>query len=147
MRWRFVDKVDSLTPWREACGRKAVTLEEYSLLLPLGREGEFPENLCLESCVALARWLVAASSGFATTCILSEVQEFVFTERVSMGDVLDLRLAVAQRDEKGLAADCDVRRGVTPVARGRIAVSFLPLAGLYDVELLAGTWREIYAST
>jgi hypothetical protein len=145
MRWRFVDKVDSLTPWQEARGRKAVSLEEYSLLLPQGREGEFPESLCLESCVALVRWLVAASSGFERTCVLNEVQEFALTERVTMGDMLEIRATVIHRNEQGLVAECGVNCRNAPVAQGRIAVTFLPLAGACDGELLSGTWKEIYA--
>jgi len=145
MRWRFVDKVDSLTPWQEARGRKAVSLEEYSLLLPQGREGEFPESLCLESCVALVRWLVAASSGFETTCVLSEVQEFAFTGRMTMGDVLEMKATVIRRNEHSLVAECSVHCRNVAVAQGRIAVTFLPLAGAFDEELLSGTWKEIYA--
>ena len=146
MRWQWVDKVDSMVPWQAAAGRKAVSLEEYCIALPLGREGEFPESLVLECCVALTRWLVEASSDFRMTCVLDEVAQFAFTGPAGMGDVLALEIAVTGRDERSLAADCRVRAGGREIARGRIAVSFIPLAEVGDAEWRAGTWKELYAS-
>ena len=78
MRWRFMDRINRFEAWATIEGRKAVSLEEYSLLEPFGRKGSLPENLVVESCVHLARWLVIVSSGFEQTCILSAIDQFRF---------------------------------------------------------------------
>lgn len=145
MRWRFLDSMHSVTPWREARGRKAVSLEEYYLLQPLGREGVFPESLCLECCVEVARWLVATSSEFRTTCALAEAAGFTFRKRAVPGDTLDIAISVVRRDESGLTAECRVICCNDEAAQGRITVEFLPLKDSFDAGLLSGMWKEIYA--
>lgn len=129
MRWRFLDKVTLLDPWRAASGEKAVSLEEYLLLDPFGRKGQFPETLILESCVELVRWLVERSSGFERTCILAEIERFSLRSVVGMGDVLTLRADVAARDAESLAVVADVppaEREASRRANSRFAWSAYP---------------------
>jgi hypothetical protein len=147
MRWRMVDKVEALVPWRSARGRKSVSLEEYDLMLPLGREGEMPESLVLESAVALLRWLAIVGSDFRSGAILDEIGEFSFVRKVGIGEVLEIVVTVspeAVRDS--LRADCEIRSAGGVVARGTISVNLIPLASVADAEWLRGTWTEIYAS-
>ena len=160
MRWRLADRVESFEPWREIRGRKAVSLEEYELLAPLGREGACPESLVLESCVEFARWLVAASSNFEKTCVLEAVGDFRFLEEAGMGD--SLAVAVAAAGERGkvsgplavkapdtfslFALQCRVERQGRPVAAGGIVVGLLPLAEGYDREAVECLWRELHGA-
>lgn len=146
MHWRFLDQVDRFEPWRAIAGRKAVSLEEYLLLRPLGRTGRFPESLVLECCVEIVRWLVAASSGFAQTSYLSEVQEFRIERETSMGDVLEVSASLARRDERRIEIKCRVDCSGNPVARGTIAVDLMPLGEAFDRAFVEGMWRELNGS-
>lgn len=144
MRWRFLDRIDQFDEWASIEGRKSISLEEYSLLKPLGRKGCFPESLIVESCVHLARWLVAASSGFERTGVLQAVDHFCFDREVGPGSVLTLSLSVADRQATGVRLDCRIVAGAHPVSRGTITLALLPLHECaVDVDMRA-LWQELY---
>lgn len=144
MRWRMIDKVTLLDPWKRAVGIKTVSLEEYDLLLPLGREGECPESLVLESSMALLRWLVMASSDFRTTAHLCEVERFEFLQRVGAGEAMTVQAAIMARHEEIVRAVMALEVGGIPCARGTLAAALAPLDGWADADVLAGTWSEVY---
>jgi len=146
VRWRFVDRVTDVEPWKRAIVRKAISLEEYSLLKPFGRKGEFPESLVLECCVEAVRWLVAASSEFTQTCVLGEVSEFRFQRIVGMGDRLEIAPTVRERGEKEMRIECRVMCSGTEAARGQISVVLSPLSESFDADWIKGNWREIYGA-
>jgi len=144
VRWRLLDHVNDLVPWVRISGRKAVSLEEYLLLEPFGRQGFLPESLILACCVELARWLVAASSGFSLTATLSEVREFRVDEPAGIGQLLDLtgRARTRRRDE--LELECRVTSMAEPVAGGTITVAFMPTNECFDPTALETLWGELY---
>jgi hypothetical protein len=145
MRWRFVDKVESFQPWQAATGRKAISFEEASLCERLGRKGVLPESLVLESCVQLVRWLVAASSEFATTCLLTEVERFALLHKVGMGDSLALAATVLGREAGRLRVECRVECRGQAVAEGVLSVELLPLSACAPPEDTRSLWRELSA--
>ena len=145
MRWRFVDKVESLQPWRTATGRKAISFEEFSLCDRLGRKGVLPESLVIESCIHLVRWLVAASSEFTSTCVLSEVERFALRREVGMGDSLALAATVLGREPGRLRIECRVECGGQAVAEGVLSVELLPLPACAPPEDTRSLWHELSA--
>lgn len=147
MRWRFVDKISSFASWHSAVGRKAVSLEEYSLLDPFGRKGVLPDLLILETCVELARWLVLRSSGYAKTCILNHVDRFAFSGNVGMGDVLRIYASVADRNAESVTVNCRVSCEDRAVAEGTFAVSLFGLAGTLERETVEAMWKELYGAS
>jgi hypothetical protein len=126
--------------------RKAISLEEYSLLKPFGRKGDFPESLVLECCVESVRWLVAASSGFAQVSVLSEVHEFRIERVVGMGEILEIAATVKQRGENHVRVECRVKCSDKDAARGEITVALLPLNESFDREFVESIWRELYGA-
>lgn len=144
MRWRLIDRIDEFERWTSICGRKTVSLEEYSLLEPLGRKGHFPESLVLESCVHLVRWLAAASSDFEQSCALLEVEPFVFEHETSPGNTLTVSATVLDRRNDRLEVECSVAIGSLRYAHGRIALSLLPLKEMDLVDNARTLWRELY---
>ena len=140
MRWRFVDRIDEFEPWARISGRKSVSLEEHSLLARLGREGVLPESLMVESCVQLARWLVAKSSGFEQTCLLAGIDNFTVEREVGMGESLLMTLVVRDRSEDNFRVDCEVG----DAAQGELLLTLIPLAETCDPENTATMWHEIY---
>jgi 3-hydroxymyristoyl/3-hydroxydecanoyl-(acyl carrier protein) dehydratase len=145
LRWRFVDRITALEPWRLAGGRKAVSLEEYYLLEPLGREGVLPESLLLEACAELVRWLVLAGSSFRQLALLGEVERFAFRRPVRLSEVLDLQAEVVERTDAALRAACRaLDRGET-VAEGRLALALMPLDEPDTVQALRERWLELHA--
>jgi 3-hydroxymyristoyl/3-hydroxydecanoyl-(acyl carrier protein) dehydratase len=142
MRWRLVDRVDRFEGWRLIAGRKAVSLEEYSLLEPLGRRGVLPESLVLACCVEMARWLAAASSGFELTGALESVENMNFARQARPGAALEI-CAETTRSGDALRADCVVRCGGEELAAGRIGFALVPLAGSFDREWVEGVWKEL----
>ncbi len=142
MRWRLVDRVDRFESWRLLAGRKAVSLEEYSLLEPLGRRGVLPESLVLACCVEMARWLAAASSGFELTGVLESVENMNFARQARPGAALEIGLE-ATRSGDALRAECTVRCGGKELAAGRLGLGLVPLAGSFDREWVEGVWKEL----
>lgn len=146
MRWRLLDHMNDLVPWVTISGRKAVSLEEYLLLEPFGRQGVLPEILILEGCVELSRWLVAASSGFSLTATLSEVREFRVREPAGIGQLLDLTAQVRNRGRDDLELECRVTSATRPVAQGTITVSFMPTNECFDRTAVEAMWGELYGA-
>ena len=147
MRWRFVDRITAFEPWQAIAGRKAVSLEEYYLLRPLGREGILPESLVLESCVELARWLVAASSGFARVAELAAIERFALHRQATPGEVLHVDGRVIAAADPQLSLDCRVAAEGGPVAAGRLEFAVVSADGRYPVGELEELWREIHGAT
>jgi len=146
MRWRFVDRVTAFQPWLSIAGRKAVSLEEYKLLKPFGREGVLPESLVLESCVEHVRWLAAASSEFKQACVLEAVEGFNFPGQAGMGAVLEVEAKLAGgAGTSPLRADCRVTVSGKAIAAGKLVLGLVPLAEGFDPDFTASMWRELYA--
>jgi len=146
VRWRMLDHMNDLVPWVAISGRKAVSLEEYLLLEPFGRQGFLPESLILESCVELIRWLVAASSGFSLTATLNEVREFRVDEPAGIGQVLELTARVRSRRPDDLELECRVRSATKPVGQGTITVSLVPTGECFDPTALEAIWGQLYGA-
>ena len=149
MRWCFADRIDGFEPWTLIDGHKCVSLEEYSLLEPLGREGEFPESLVIESCIHFARWLVAASSGFTSLAVLRQVSSFSFDARIRAGARIDVCVRVESRAGNLLTVRCTVSAGAADAAgsaEGTLWLEILPSSGLYDAAELEMLWTELYGA-
>jgi hypothetical protein len=144
MKWRFADSIESFDAWKSIQGIKTVSLEEYSLLEPLGRKGPLPESLILESCVHLSRWLVAASSCFRESCMLEEVRHFAFERGAGTGDVLSIAAEVLRRTESGLEVECKVTIRGQRCGCGRLMLSLVPLEEISIPEDVETLWRELY---
>ena len=95
MRWRFVDRILFFEPWKRLIALKACSLEEYSLLERWGRPGIAPGILILESGIQAARWLVEASSGFASGMDVREISRWRAEEGLSPGERLRMDVTVA----------------------------------------------------
>ena len=143
MRWHLVDRITDYEVWASISGRKVVSLEEYFLLRPFGRMGLFPETLALESCVELVRLLIMKSSGFGSTSILSEIDEFAFLHPVGAGAILDISVQLAESDSHIVRSRCRMDCGGTTVAAGAVVASLFPLEQALDRELAESMWKEL----
>lgn len=144
MRWRFVDRIERMAPWRSIRGRKSLSFEEYNLLAPFGREGVLPETLIIETCVQLVRWLAIGSSDFRQIAVLSGLEGFAFEDIVGMGDVLTASASVKRRDEHCLDVDCRILVGDRPVGKGTVLAALEDLAPFYCRESVEIGWRSLY---
>jgi len=143
MRWRLLDTVDRLEPWALATGRKAVSLEEYRLGEPLGRDRALPETLVLACCAELARWLVLRSSEFRHTAAPSEVTGFSFPSTTGPGEVLRVAVTAQAHTATALSLLCRADVQGREVAKGALAVDLLPAAEWEDSERVGVAWREL----
>jgi len=144
MRWRFVDKITAVHPWQKISGIKAIGLEEYCLLEPLGREYVLPESLVIECCVELARWLVTVSSSFSLIALLSGIDGFAFARPAEGGNVLEIHADLRGRSNADVSVECSVTARGRTVAAGRLTLDSLPLLDGPDREEMAGRWRELH---
>ncbi len=145
MRWRFADRIDAFEPWKMIRGRKGISLEEYSLLERFERPGVMPETLVLESCIHLARWLVAASSDWRASCLIKRIEEFSYFSEAAMGDQLQIEAALTARTDELFAVECAAKAGDRRVARGKLDLELIPIEQVQDPESLKLMWRELYA--
>lgn len=146
MRWRFADRIDEFHPWASIRGRKGISLEEYSLLERFGRPGVLPETLVLESCMHFARWLVAASSEWRQSCLLAEIEEFVYESEAKLGDNLRIDLAISAQTDELAAVQCVVMADERRIAGGNLKVNLVALTDLLDQESLSIMWKELYGT-
>ncbi len=146
MRWRFVDRIEAFEPWRTIRGRKAISLEEYSLLAPWGRDGEFPESLVLESCVELGRWLVAASSSFELAAVMAEAEDLRFEVPAGMGMLLRIAARAERRTGTDLSLQCQVHCSPHRVALGQVRLEFVSLAEHFDPDSMKAVWEDLYGA-
>ncbi len=144
MKWRFLDRIDKLEPCRSITGRKAVSLEEYDLLVPFGRKGVLPESLLLECAVAAGRWLACVSSDFRSTALLAEAETFRFERAPGPGDRIDIALDVADWDDDRIVVGATLRIAGETAASGRLALDLVPLAEVEDVPALKALSKELH---
>lgn len=144
MRWRFVDRIEEFELWTFVKGHKSISLEEYVLMEPFGRQGLFPETLSLESCIHLARWLVVRSSDFQQTCLLSEVDRFAFEYEATMGDTLNTVVSVQRRKDDLLEIECEVSADIHLICRGTLTLDLMPLTDSLDPKTMRTMWQELY---
>jgi hypothetical protein len=158
VHWRFLDRVIAFREWEAAESVKAISLEEYNLLAPHGRHGDFPESLVLECCVENVRWLVAASSDFGLTSVLIEVSGFRFERKTGVGDRLRIAANVVERCASNLRVECRVTHVAAPssahvdqaeavVATGALLFETLPLEEGFEREDLIALWNEIHGAS
>ncbi len=144
MRWRLVDRVDSIDPWKEIAGRKAVSLEEYSLLERFGAEGEIPATMLIGAFAELGRWLFMASSGFEGSALMDGIEGFAIERAPGRGETAMLTARVAGKTTGGLRLECTGECGGAKIAHGVISMSAAPLGEMQDAEDARIIWREIH---
>jgi 3-hydroxymyristoyl/3-hydroxydecanoyl-(acyl carrier protein) dehydratase len=144
VRWRLVDRVTRLEPWREIAGVKTVSLEEYTLLEPLGRSGAMPETLVLEASVQLARWLLLVSSDFQQEPVLAHIASFTFLREAGRGAVLQLTAVLLEPRDGHHLVQCQAEAGEETVAAGAIALSLAALEPARAAPL-RHLWGAIHA--
>ena len=144
MKWRMADVIDEVESWRRIAGRKAVSLEEYDLLRPLGRPGVCPESLLIESAVAFGRWLVVKSSEFTESALLDEVTGWKVHQPTGRGSWVQVVVTVESTTQQELAVLAELTDAAgNPVATGRLRLRKVPLAELVDPESLRLLWTEL----
>jgi hypothetical protein len=74
MRWGLVDRILGYERWALLTALKLGTFEEYRLLERWGEGPRGPAALLMESAIQAARWLVEASTGFASSILIDELQ-------------------------------------------------------------------------
>ena len=146
MRWRFLDKIETFTPWVALSGIKTVSFEEYSLMKPFGRKGEMPELFAIEACVASVQWLVMSSSEFEQTAQLVGVDNFALSGMAGMGDVLRTQITVQGKNAKGILAESTVQVSRTDLASGTLEFDLVPLEPLWPSANARKMWNSLYGA-
>lgn len=101
MKFRFVDRILSWTPYERICGLKAVSFEEYSLKEPFGEEPRLPETLVLESFLQLGNWLLLLSSDFREMGMVVRLSEVRFHDSLRPGEQLRMEVRLARHRDDG----------------------------------------------
>ena len=101
MKFRFVDKILSWTPYERIVGLKALSFEEYSLKEAFGEEAHLPETLLLESFLQLGNWLILLSSGFTQMGLAVRISRVHFHDYLRPGQQLRLEVRLQRRREDG----------------------------------------------
>jgi len=140
----MIDRITRFEKWKSAEGKKTVSFEEYSLLHALGIDGFYPQTLALESCVELIRLVINRSSGFTQSSIISQVDEFSFSDPIGLGDVLSISASIVTKDERTACSECRIDRDGKTVAAGRVTVELSSLEGIAERELTETIWEEAY---
>jgi 3-hydroxymyristoyl/3-hydroxydecanoyl-(acyl carrier protein) dehydratase len=146
MRWRFLDRIETFTPWVALSGIKTISFEEYSLMKPFGRKGEMPELFAIEACVASVQWLVMSSSEFEQTALLVGADNFALSGMAGMGDVLRTQVAVQEKSAKGMVAKSTVQVSHADLASGTLEFELVPLEPLWPSANARKMWDSLYGA-
>jgi len=143
MRWRLVDRITRFEPWRTITGVKTVSFEEYCLPEPHGIRGRLPESMAIGCLSELAGWLAAASTGFESTCLLTDIEAFSL-DGAGMGSALEMDMEVSRREGDMLGVTCSLADRGKRVGEGELVFRITPLSELYKTEDRMTLWRELY---
>jgi len=145
MKFRFVDKITSWSPYERISGVKAVSFEEYCLKEKFGDEARLPETLLLESFLQLGNWLILLSSDFNQLGVVVRISTVRFHDFLLPGQQLQMDVTVARRHDDGFELDGEGR------VNGRAIISGLgclaapaPAAEYVNPDDLRVLFSEIY---
>ena len=145
MKFRFVDKITSWSPYRQITGIKAVSFEEYCLKAAFGEEPRLPETLLLESFLQLGNWLILLSSNFKTMAMPVRISEVRYDGYLLPGRQLRMSVSVTRQRDVGFELSGEGR------VDGRVMISGLgclaapvPAAEFVNADDLRVLFSEIY---
>lgn len=145
MKFRFVDKITSWTPYRHITGIKTVSFEEYSLKEVFGEEPRLPELLLLESFLQLGNWLVLLSSDFQQMGAVARISEVRFHGFLPPAGVLQMEVTLARQRDDGFELSGEGRvAGRTIITGLGCLAAPVPAAEYVRPEDLRVLFSEIY---
>jgi len=101
MKFRFVDKITSWSPYGQINGIKAVSFEEYCLKETFGDEPHLPESLLLESFLQLGNWLILLSSDFQQMGLVVRMSKIQFHDYLRPGQHLSMNVKLVRQNQNG----------------------------------------------
>ena len=145
MKFRFVDKITSWSPYERITGAKAVSFEEYCLKEVFGDEPHLPETLLLESFLQLGNWLVLLSSDFNQLGMVVRISEVRFHAYLLPGQQLQMEVAVVRRHDDGFELAGEGRvNGQTIISGLGCLATPVPAAEYVNPDDLRVLFSEIY---
>jgi len=101
MKFRFVDKITSWSPYQRIEGVKTVSFEEYCLKDAFAESPRLPETLLLESFLQLGNWLILLSSDFNNLGVVVRISEVHFQGHLAPGQRLQMNVTVVRQHDDG----------------------------------------------
>jgi len=148
MKFRFVDRITSWSPYAEITGIKTVSLEEYCLKEAFADPAHLPETLLLESFLQLGNWLILLSSDFNHLGLVVRISEVRFHELLLPGRQLEMKVTVARRHDDGFELAGEGRVDGRPLITGLGCLATpVPAAEFVNPEDMRVLFSEIYQPT
>jgi 3-hydroxymyristoyl/3-hydroxydecanoyl-(acyl carrier protein) dehydratase len=130
MKFRLVDKITEYSPHRFITGEKALSLEEFFLLRPLGHQKILPPTLMAEALFQLSNFLIFKSFGTKLGHLVM-FEKIHFHGTMQPGDVLAMRV-----DMTRVIDDAVMLNGSGSID-GKVAIEgFGCIAKLIEIETL-----------
>lgn len=134
MRWRFLDRIESLEKGRRARGAYGVSFEVATLERP-GAEGTSPRILALEAIGELAAWLVIASTDFQRRPVLGSFDRCRLGRDVGPGERVTVECELVRLYETAGLVNGRATIGDELIAQvERASCGLLPLSELEDPD-------------
>ncbi|PKK91869.1 MAG: hypothetical protein CVV64_00120 [Candidatus Wallbacteria bacterium HGW-Wallbacteria-1] len=130
MKFRLVDKITSCVAESHITGVKALSLEEYFLMRPLGVRNEFPPTLMAESLFQLGNYLIYSTwnDKLGNLVMFNSIE---IIEPLVAGKIMEMRVDLISR------IDDTVKLNGTGWIDGRTAIRGMGcVATLLDIEQL-----------
>lgn len=145
MKFRFLDRITSWTPYERITGCKSVSFEEYSLKEAFGDTARLPETFLLESFLQLGNWLILLSSDFNEIGMVIRLGEVRFHEPVLPARQVSMQVNLSRRHEDGfeLFGEGRVDGKIVITGSGCLAVP-VPAADFIDPQDMRVLFSEIY---
>lgn len=135
MRFCLLDRISSLTPGVELTAVKNVSLAEEYLADHFPEFPVLPGVFMLEAATQAAAWLVRISDDYAHSMIvLQEAKSVKFTDFVTPGNTLQMRVEQIKREESLVSFKFEGRVGERTCVSGRLTLDCFNL-GDDDPEL------------
>ncbi len=145
MKFRFVDKITSWSPYEHITGVKMVSFEEYCLKQAFGDEPRLPESLLLESFLQLGNWLILLSSDFKDMGVAVRISEVRYHGFLLPGQQLQMIVTVTRRRQDGFELSGEGRVDNQLIIAGLDCLAApVPAAEYVDPDHLRVLFSEIY---
>ena len=145
MKFRFVDKITSWSPYQRIEGVKTVSFEEYCLKEAFGEVARLPETLLLESFLQLGNWLILLSSDFNNMGVVVRISEVRFQGPLAPGQQLRMQVTVVRQHDDGFELTGEGRVNGQAVITGLGCLAApVPAADYVNPDDLRVLFSEIY---
>lgn len=133
-----IDHIAAYEPWSYARGYRDVGPPE-----PISSVSAASEAFLIETSIQLGHLLILASTDFAKDGVLTGIREFSFGSRLQLGEQLDVKVTLKNRNYADVEFECDLSANRRFAARGSFTLEMADLTDADEADRLRFIWASL----